>query len=213
MEQQIFQKLIAITQEVDAIAKNKSNAQQGYKFRGIDDLYNALHPLFSKHGVFVTSKVLSEKREERQTSKGGNLIWSILDIEFSFFAADGSSVSSVIKGEGMDSGDKASNKAMSSGLKYALMQMFLIPTEDIDDADKSTPAPSKPVQNKLVNAQQVKLTDAQKASIREANPGISRAAVETLLGLFDTNESLSKALEFFKYSVNEIIKAETEGKK
>jgi hypothetical protein len=135
----IYKKLIAILQEVDAIGKNKKNLGQGYMFRGIDDMYNAIHPLFSKNGVFITSEVLNSKREERQAAKGGNLIYTIVTCKFNFYAEDGSSVSSTLDGEAMDSGDKSTNKAMSAALKYALMQMFLIPTEEKLDTEYESP--------------------------------------------------------------------------
>jgi hypothetical protein len=38
----------------------------------------------------------------------------------------------------MDSGDKATNKAMSAAYKYMAMQLFCIPTEGDNDADSST---------------------------------------------------------------------------
>ena len=138
----IYQAMINIMSDTDAIAKARTNPQQGYKFRGIDDIYNALHPIFAKHGVFVTSEVLSENREERQTAKGGILLYSILTVKFLFNAADGSSVSCTTKGEAMDSGDKATNKAMSAALKYALMQMLLIPTEEEKDTESNSPQPT-----------------------------------------------------------------------
>lgn len=145
---EIHKKMIAILNDTEAIGKNKTNAQQGYKFRGIDDMYNALQPLFKKHGVFVLSEVLAEKREERVTQKGGTLFYVILDVKFSFCAEDGSSVYSTVKGEAMDSGDKATNKALSAALKYALMQTFLIPTEELKELntenDAHEPAPKKP---------------------------------------------------------------------
>ncbi len=139
----IFESLINIMNEVEAIGKNKTNSMQGYKFRGIDDMYNALHPLFAKHGVFITSEVLNGFREERTTAKGGLLIYSIIDVKFTFHAIDGSNVSSILKGEAMDSGDKATNKAESVALKYALMQMFLIPTDELSkiDSDNDSPEP------------------------------------------------------------------------
>jgi hypothetical protein len=136
---QIFKKINSILQEVDAIGKNKKNEQQGYKFRGIDDMYNALHPLFAIHGVFITSDILSSKREERQTKNGGNLIYTIVTCKFTFYAEDGTNVSSTLEGEAMDSGDKSTNKAMSTALKYALMQMFLIPTEEQLDTEYKSP--------------------------------------------------------------------------
>ena len=38
----------------------------------------------------------------------------------------------------MDSGDKATNKAMSAAFKYAAFQAFAIPTESDNDADSTT---------------------------------------------------------------------------
>lgn len=134
----IYMAINAIMQEIEAIGKNKKNQQQGYSFRGIDDMYNALQPLFKKNAVFITSNVLESKREERQTAKGGVLIYTIAKCQFKFFTTDGSYIESVLEGEAMDSGDKSTNKAMSTALKYALMQMFLIPTEEKLDTEYET---------------------------------------------------------------------------
>ena len=142
-DKMIYKRMIGIMNEIDAIGKNKTNVQQNYKFRGIDDMYNALQPLFKKHGVFILSEVLAEHREERITKGGGTLFNVVLDMKFSFCTEDGSSVSSTVKGEAMDSSDKATNKAMSTALKYALMQTFLIPTEELEDlnTEKHSPEP------------------------------------------------------------------------
>lgn len=129
----IYKSMVAVMRDIEFIPKDKKNPQQNYNFRGIDDMYNAVHPLFKKHGIFVLSEVLSEKREERATKAGGVLISSLLDIKFSFVAEDGSRVFSTTKGEAMDSGDKASNKAMSAALKYAVMQTFMIPTKELGE--------------------------------------------------------------------------------
>jgi ERF superfamily len=134
----IYQAISSIMHDVEAIGKNKKNQQQGYSFRGIDDMYNALQPLFKKHDVFITSNVIDSKREERQTAKGGVLIYTIAKCQFKFFTTDGSFIESTLEGEAMDSGDKSTNKAMSTALKYALMQMFLIPTEEKLDTEYET---------------------------------------------------------------------------
>lgn len=131
----IYQSLAAIMNEVEAIGKNKKNAQQGFMYRGIDDLYNDLQPKFAKHKVFIASEVLEIMREERQTKSGGSLTYTILKVKFTFYAEDGSNVSSVMVGEAMDSGDKGSNKAMSIALKYCLFQLLLIPTEEVKESD------------------------------------------------------------------------------
>ena len=135
---EIYKRMISILKDVEYIKKDKVNTGQNYKFRGIDDMYNALHELFAKHEVFICSDVLELTREERQTQKGGNLIYTLLKIKFTFQTMDGSSVESIMIGEAMDSGDKSANKAMSTALKYALMQAFLIPTEELKDSDNNT---------------------------------------------------------------------------
>lgn len=141
----IYESIAAIMQEIPAIGKDKKNQQQGFKYRGIDDVMNALQPILSKYRVFVVPEVLAQSREERKNSKGGTLMYSIMQIKYSFFAEDGTSVSAVVVGEGMDSGDKASNKAMSVALKYAFFQVFCIPTEEMNDPDADFPEPGDPI--------------------------------------------------------------------
>lgn len=124
--------------KIGAIGKDSVNQQQKYKFRGIDAVYNALNPVMSELGLFVCPEILDHRREERQTQGGTVLKYSILTVKYSIFAPDGSSVSCVVVGEGMDGGDKASNKAMSVALKYACFQLFMIPTEEMVDPDGET---------------------------------------------------------------------------
>lgn len=141
---QIYKAICAAMSELDAIGKNKKNAQQNFMYRGVDDVMNALNPVLENNKIFVVPEVLEHQREERQTKSGGNLIYSILKIKYTFYAEDGSSVSAVVIGEGMDSADKSSNKAMSVAFKYACFQVFCIPTEEMKDPDAETPPPSTP---------------------------------------------------------------------
>jgi len=130
----IYGKLAEIMRNLNAIKKEKSGP--GYKFRGIDDIYNALHSHFASAGVIITSEVLDNQREERTTKSGSLMLYVVLTVKFSYWAEDGSVISCVVVGEAMDMSDKATQKAMSNALKYALMQTFLIPT---DDAKNTTP--------------------------------------------------------------------------
>lgn len=141
---EIHAKIPLIMAEIGAISKSKRNSQQGFMYRGVDDVMNALQPLLHGHGVFVVPEVLEHKREERTSGKGNNLIYSICTIKYTFFASDGSSISATVIGEGMDSGDKATNKAMAIAFKYACFQVFCIPTEEMKDPDADTPPPSTP---------------------------------------------------------------------
>lgn len=131
----IFQTINAVMEEIGAIGKNSKNKQQGFNFRGIDDVMNTLNPALIKHHLFIVPEIIEQTREERATQKGGLLIYSICKVKYTFFAEDGSSITAVVIGEGMDSGDKATNKAMSIAFKYACFQVFCIPTEETKEAD------------------------------------------------------------------------------
>lgn len=140
----IYEAITGIMNEGYAIGKEKRNQQQGFMYRGIDDVMNVFQPLLAKYKVFIVPEVVEQLREDRQTSKGGNLIYSVMKMRYTFYAEDGTSVSAVVVGEGMDSGDKASNKAMAVAMKYAMFQVFCIPTEEMTDPDATTPEKSLP---------------------------------------------------------------------
>lgn len=121
------------------IGKNNKNTQQNYKFRGIDDVYNALAPLLSRAKLLILPRVLNRTVTERETRNGGVLFYVVLDVEFDLVSGvDGSKHTVRIVGEAMDSADKASNKAMSAAYKYACIEAFCIPTEGDNDADATT---------------------------------------------------------------------------
>ena len=122
------------------IAKDRTNTQgAGYKFRGIDDVYNAIAPLLAEHGLCILPRMISRTCDEKQSQAGKALFYVTVEAEFDVVCAeDGSSHTIRTFGEAMDSGDKATNKAMSAAYKYAAFQMFAIPTEGDNDADGHT---------------------------------------------------------------------------
>lgn len=131
---QIYELIPKVMGEVGAIEKGRKNEQQKYYFRGIDDVLSAFQPVLAKHQVFYLPEVIEKVVVERESRSGGVLIYTTLTVRYTFYAPDGSAVQAVVVGEAMDSGDKSSNKAMSAALKYALLQIFCVPTE-ADDAD------------------------------------------------------------------------------
>jgi len=145
----IHEKMISVMRDIKAIGKDNQNKMQKFMFRGIDDIYNDLHSILADNGVFTIPRVMSEKSEERTTKNGGLLLYRILEIEYDFFAEDGSFITSRVVGEAMDSGDKACNKAMSIGHKYCFLQAFAIPTKEDKDPDATThkPMPKKAPQS------------------------------------------------------------------
>ena len=137
----IYKQICSVMQEINAIGKDRRNQTQNFQYRGIDDVMNELHSVLAKCGVFVVPQVLDEARTTGKTKSGGDMFYTRLKIKFTFYAEDGSFIESVVIGEAMDTGDKASNKALSVGLKYALLQVFCIPTEDEKDPDAQSPEP------------------------------------------------------------------------
>ena len=138
-EKKIYPAMVAIMSSITALEKSRQNQSQGYRFRGIDDVYNMLHEIMADKGVFCLPTVVADRHEERTNQKGTCLIYRIVTMRYTFMASDGSSVEATAIGEGMDSGDKAANKAMSAAQKYALLQAFLIPTDDEKDSENDSP--------------------------------------------------------------------------
>lgn len=185
----IYKAIANVMKDVGAVGKDSRNPQQGYKYRGIDAVMNALQPAMIKHGIFVVPSVIEQTREERKTSKGGLLIYSILKISYKFYAEDGSYVESIVIGEGMDSGDKATNKALSVGFKYACFQVFCIPTEEMIDSEVDSPEP--------VHKMDQPITEEHAAEIK--------------IGLEETDSDVAKFLKYFKApSVDEMLESQYE---
>jgi hypothetical protein len=137
----VYECIAAVSAELaqTGIAKDRKNDQQGYTFRGIDDVYNALASVIAKHHLVILPRILSRSVVERTTQKGGVLFYVTVEAEFDFVSAkDGSKHVVRTYGEAMDSGDKATNKAMSAAYKYAAMQTFCIPTEGDHDSENQT---------------------------------------------------------------------------
>jgi len=138
----VYKAIAAVMAEMakHGIAKDRRNTQgSGYNFRGIDDVYNALAPLLSASGLVILPRMIGRTCEERQSKSGGNLFYVTVEAEFDLVSADDGSKHTIRTfGEAMDSGDKATNKAMSAAFKYAAFQAFCIPTEGDNDADAHT---------------------------------------------------------------------------
>lgn len=126
------------------LSKSRENREQGFKFRGIDELMNLAAPIFVRHRILVTPEVLDRVLVERETARGSIMFNVALRVKWTFTSAlDGSSHVAITAGEAQDSGDKATNKAQSAAFKYVLLQSFCIPLEgEGEDADSNTPEES-----------------------------------------------------------------------
>ena len=165
----IYQSIAAVISDVGAVGKTSKNQQQGFMYRGVDAVMNALNPALSKNKVFVVPKVLEFKREERTSARGGAMFSTLATVEYTFYAEDGTNVTAVVVGEAVDSGDKSFSKALSIAYKYACFQVFCLPTEEMVDPDsesheiapksaeeKSMEAAAEKAKNELIDDNKVK---------------------------------------------------------
>ena len=138
-EKKVYAAISSVAREMatTGISKDRRNQQQGFNFRGIDQVYNALAPALVNHGLLILPRITERTVTERVNQKGTVLFYVVVKAEFDFVSTEDGSVHTVTTyGEAMDSGDKATNKAMSIAYKYAAFQAFCIPTEETAvDAD------------------------------------------------------------------------------
>jgi hypothetical protein len=152
----VYKAINAIQAELakSGITKGRKNQSQGYAFRGIDDVYNAVSPLMAAHGLCVLPRALSREVIERATKSGNALFYVTVEVEFDFVSSEDASKHTIkTYGEAMDSADKATNKAMSAAYKYAIIQAFAIPTEGDNDPDNDTPPEVKTTKNTYTKPQ------------------------------------------------------------
>lgn len=128
----IYKAMADIMREIEAVDKGSKNKDQNYSFRGIDAVYNMIHSVLAKHGVYTKPRVLRRIQGERATKSGSTMIHVVLEVEYVFVAEDGSRETiGPVWAEALDTSDKSTNKAMAFAQKYALLQTFTIPTEDV----------------------------------------------------------------------------------
>lgn len=135
----VFVAMAAVQSDLSSIGISKdrtANAGGSFKFRGIDQVMNALAPVLSKHSLLIVPRVLSRQCDVRQTKSGSAMYFVTVEAEFALVSGvDGSIFSGRTIGEANDTGDKATNKAMSIAYKYFCFQTFCIPLEPTEDPD------------------------------------------------------------------------------
>lgn len=180
----VYAAISAVAKEMAAtgISKDRTNTQQNFKFRGIDQVYNALAPALVNHGLLILPRITERTVTERVTQKGAVLFYVVVKAEFDFVSTEDGSIHTVVTyGEAMDSGDKATNKAMSIAYKYAAFQAFCIPTEEtaVDpDSEVHEVAAQKPAKPRPAPADVLKaFTEAagKKSTLEELQEAFKKA--------------------------------------
>lgn len=180
---EIYAKMVSATKRIasEGIGKTRDNKQQGFKFRGIDDVMNAFAPILAEEGLFLRPRFTERDVQERITKSGTAMSYVTVKGEFDFVAGDGSSVTvGPIYGEASDSGDKATNKAMAIAFKYAMFQAFCVPLEAVTggDPDANTPEHNRPSRKSLDPNNEQMWANAKTAYKRDGNLDKVRAKVD-----------------------------------
>lgn len=208
MTKSVYKAIIAVQADlaVEGIAKDRTCTQGAtYRFRGIDDVYNALAPFLAKHGLCILPRILHRECIERTSKSGGAIFYTVVEAEFDFVGAEDGSLHTIrTYGEAMDSGDKGTNKAMSAAYKYAAFQAFCIPTEGDNDTENTThevqPRQSAaPVaQNQAGGAK-----TATEGQVKLLNTKLSKAG--TPVDVFLAHYSIAQVADLPMAKVNEAI--------
>lgn len=135
----VVQRLHAIMLEVSVVGKGGENTQQGFSFRGIDQLEDNLGPMFRRHGVVTATRCVSRETGRYEPLAGkGPVYFAAVTMAYVFTGLLGDELTVEMPGAALDSYDKATTKALSQALKYALSQAFQLPTGG-PDPDEDNP--------------------------------------------------------------------------
>ncbi|HGD3582183.1 TPA: ERF family protein [Enterobacter hormaechei] len=200
----VYAAISAVAKEMAStgISKDRVNKVQGFNFRGIDQVYNALAPALVTHGLVILPRLTERTCTERINKNGTALFYVVVKAEFDFVSTEDGSIHTVTTyGEAMDSGDKATNKAMSIAYKYAAFQAFCIPTEEtaIDaDAEVHQVAPQ--------DAEAALREFGDKASLAQSVEELQAAYKETWPKLGGVKSYEERAAETYKTRGRELQK-------
>jgi len=172
----IFKLLSLVMNDAGAVKKSDFNSHQKFNFRGIDAVINAVSPALRARGVVVFPQLISSEYELVQIGQNRTQMgYARIVVKYVFAAPDGSTVETTVPAESMDSGDKATAKAMSVAFRTALLQTLCLPTDegdpDLDSFERSpaqhtekprtAPAPRKePTQFKQEHEQRTRVGSA-----------------------------------------------------
>lgn len=122
---------------VSGVAKRDKNAQQGFNFRGIDAVVNAIGPVLREVGGIIVPTVIEKTYDRGATKNGTPTVEAFLTVAFDWYGTDGGApIRGIVVSEAMDTSDKATAKAMSVALRTYLLQTLMLPTDERDpDAD------------------------------------------------------------------------------
>lgn len=147
----IYEKMLAITQEISTVAKNLQvgEGKAKYKAVGEADVLAAVKPIEAKHGVYsypakrsvIDSGEMTSVQEYNGQRKESKRLFLRIETVYRFVNVEKPEefIDIVTYGDGVDTQDKAPGKAMTYSDKYGLLKAYKIQTGDDPDQTASDP--------------------------------------------------------------------------
>jgi ERF superfamily protein len=189
------QKLREVRRHISYIQKRGYNERHDYSYATAADIAGTVGNILAELGVVVIPRLESISYEPNTP---GHTAPNVARVIMAYTFADVNSDDEVtvkVAGEGLDLGDKASYKAMTGALKYALLQSFLIATGD-DPENESVRSHGGHSQPRTIGEQETKAlydlvaktgTELERvleyykvSSVEEMTEATYRRAMETL---------------------------------
>jgi hypothetical protein len=149
-ELNIFERLSLITAEIGVVEKNlkvQVNKTSSYKAVSERDVLDAVKPIEQKYRVYsypasrqiIDRDILVKESEYQGTVSRTNTLFMRVETVYRFVNIDKPDefIETTVYGDGLDTGDKASGKAMTYADKYALMKAYKLSTGDDPDKEAS----------------------------------------------------------------------------
>lgn len=170
-----------VMEQVQAVGKTGHNKQQDYNFRGVDAVVNAVGPACRTHGVVVMPSLKRIEYLDVEVGKNRTLMTSVrVEVRYAIVGPLGDVFTDPtdpdfgkVAAEAMDSGDKATSKAMSVAERTFLIQALMLPTHQ-PDPDEQTYERSAAREPEFVwtagavKARLVELLEGDKTAAKEA---------------------------------------------
>lgn len=131
-----------VAADIGAIAKDQqvTAGPARFKFRGVDDVLNAIHVPLVTHGVSIVPTGFDVLDQTVGVTKSGTAQQHLLGlVRYRIIGPAGDYVDAAILAEAQDTSDKAASKLMSMAYKYLAFQTFSIPIEGaLEESDRDS---------------------------------------------------------------------------
>jgi ERF superfamily len=148
-------KLGEVRRRIGYIQKRGYNERHNYNYVAAADIAGAVGDILAELGVMVIPRLESITYEPPAAGRVDSVRVARVIMAYTFIDVDSDEeITAKVAGEGLDVGDKASYKAMTGALKYALLQSFLLATGD-DPEDERIECRTALGAERLISAEQV----------------------------------------------------------